>query len=631
MRGPRGGARRQPARRCGWCGRSIASGAWCSTAWNRWGPPRPRRSSARSTYAADADAAFASSEGNPLFAIEIARAAAAGADTRDEPLDRLLDERLERLSEPARDLLPWAAALGRSFDPEVLALVRGSAATDLVEALDDLERHGVHPRDRGRRLRLRPRSAAPGGVPAPLAGAAPPGPPADRPRAARRARRRRHGRGRDRASRRPGRRRAAGRAERGHRRPSGCLRVFAYAEAAELASRGLQHLPRIERLTRIRLQIALSEVLVESGRTARTTASLEADLSRAIVEAQEAGLHNEAAQGFRARALLYYMGERFEAAQESSIRAVEAIRPTDAATRGRELAVSARCMMVLETEVPRAQAMIGEARALLGADAERLPHVAWAAALLARYTGDRATAAGAFDTAIDGFAREGAHWERFLAMAQKVMLELEHDHPEEARMQCGPLAEVAGKMSEGSEPAVAAALAALAERAVAGPGKPGRPGKPATAGLDDALRALVAADTKAMLAYTLNTAATQDLEAGDLAGAEQRAGAALAAAAVVGRRSGIAVARSLLGRAALARGDAAPREGPPRRAVGRSQERACNCRYGPRPPPTRWRRPSCRRRRPGRNRGDHDDGHQLEPRHDPLRLARVRPETRFPL
>jgi hypothetical protein len=134
-------------------------------------------------------------------------------------------------------------------------------------------------------------------------------------------------------------------------------------------------------------------------------------------------------------------------------------------------------------------------------------------------------------------------------MAQKVMLDLETGHAADARAQIGALVEVAGKMHDGSERAIAAALAVLAERAVS---------PVATTRLEEAIRALVAADTKAMLAYVLNAAATQDLDAGDVAAAEERAGAALAAAAVVGRRSEIAVARSLLGRAALARGDDAP-------------------------------------------------------------------------
>ena len=133
------------------------------------------------------------------------------------------------------------------------------------------------------------------------------------------------------------------------------------------------------------------------------------------------------------------------------------------------------------------------------------------------------------------------------------MLELESGSPLAARTRCEPLADVAGKLQEGSEPALAAALAALAARGAA----------EATSAtpLDAALRGLVAADSKAMLAYVLNAAATQDLAAGDFAAVESRAAAALAAAAVVGRRSEIAVARALLGRAALARGDAAGARG----------------------------------------------------------------------
>jgi len=204
--------------------------------------------------------------------------------------------------------------------------------------------------------------------------------------------------------------------------------------------------------------------------------------------------------------------------------------------------------MLLENEVPRAEGLIGEARALLGADADRLPSIAWAAGLLARFTGDRPAATRAIEAAIEGFAREEAHWERCQAMTHRVMLELEGGDADEARRRCGPLVEVAGKMTDGSEAAIAAALRALADRPGAGP--------EAAAAFEAAVAALVAADTKAMLAYVLNAAAAQDLAGGDVAAAEAHAGAALAAAAAVGRRSETAVARALLGRAALARGDA---------------------------------------------------------------------------
>jgi len=104
----------------------------------------------------DAGRIFAGSEGNPLFALELARASALGAQTANESLDSLLDERLEGLSAHARELLPWAAALGRSFDPELLALMRNTSSTELLHALEQLERHGVvraasAPARRGRR------------------------------------------------------------------------------------------------------------------------------------------------------------------------------------------------------------------------------------------------------------------------------------------------------------------------------------------------------------------------------------------------------------------------------------------------------------------------------------------------
>ena len=326
-----------------------------------------------------------------------------------------------------------------------------------------------------------------------------------------------------------------------------CLRLYAQAEAAELANRGLQHAAHLDRLERVPLQIGLYGVLVGSGRSSRGSMPMEAGLSRAIVEAQELGLHAAAAEGFHVRSVMHYFGSDFEAAHASTIRVAEETRELDPIVRGRALADSARCLMLLESDVARAQTLIAEARAALGQKADQVANVAWATGLLARYLGDGAVAAPAFEAAIGGFTREEAHWERCQALAQRVMLQLERGAPAAARADCGALAEVAEKMADGSEPAVADALAALVARATGEPG--------ATAHLERAIAALVSVDAKAMLAYVLNVAATHDLAAADVASAEARAARALAAATAVGRRSEIAIACSLLGRAALARDD----------------------------------------------------------------------------
>ena len=326
-----------------------------------------------------------------------------------------------------------------------------------------------------------------------------------------------------------------------------CLRLYAHAEAAEPANRGLQHAARLDCLDRVPLQIGLYGVLVGSGGAARGSTPIEAGLSRAIVEAQELGLHAAAAEGFHVRSVMHYFGSDFEAAHASTIRVAEETRDLDPVVRGRALADSARCLMLLESDVARAQTLIAEARAALGGKADQVANVAWATGLLARYLGDGAVAAPALEAAIGGFTREDAHWERCQALAQRVMLELERGVPASARADCGTLAAVAQKMADGSEPAVADALAALVARATGEAG--------AAAHLERAVTALVTVDAKAMLAYVLNVAATQDLAAVDVGSAEARATRALAAATAVGRRSEIAIARCVLGRAALARGD----------------------------------------------------------------------------
>ncbi|MGD1939887.1 MAG: BTAD domain-containing putative transcriptional regulator [Leptolyngbyaceae cyanobacterium] len=78
---------------------------------------------------------YADSGGNPLFALEAARAVTQTNNT----LADLIGDRLQRLGATARDLLPWAAALGRRFDPTTLALAAGYAPLQFLTAIEQLE------------------------------------------------------------------------------------------------------------------------------------------------------------------------------------------------------------------------------------------------------------------------------------------------------------------------------------------------------------------------------------------------------------------------------------------------------------------------------------------------------------
>src|SRR5262249_853182 len=85
---------------------------------------------------------FADSEGNPLLALELARAATA-AGRAAPAFDALIEARVERLKGPPRDLLPWAAALGRHFGVDLLARGSSLPASALMSGLEELERTGL--------------------------------------------------------------------------------------------------------------------------------------------------------------------------------------------------------------------------------------------------------------------------------------------------------------------------------------------------------------------------------------------------------------------------------------------------------------------------------------------------------
>src|SRR5205085_5112418 len=87
----------------------------------------------------DVERVVAESGGHPLFAVEIAQALARG-ETEWTSLEALLAERLELLDGTAREIVPWAAALGGGFDPDILAAVTGVPMGELVKAVGELER-----------------------------------------------------------------------------------------------------------------------------------------------------------------------------------------------------------------------------------------------------------------------------------------------------------------------------------------------------------------------------------------------------------------------------------------------------------------------------------------------------------
>ena len=502
---------------------------------------------------ADAARVRHDSAGNPLFAIEVTRALVAdGGEAREAPssLAAIIGERLARLDDAARELLPWAAALGRTFDEGALARVTGLPTLTLTRGLEELERRGivrasdggaeydfVHDlvRDGAYRQLSAPRRRLVHGQIARTLGA---GPTIDDARAGDVAQHAALGGERELAA-----RAYLAAAER-------ALRVFAPADAVRLADAGIDCAAGLSRDARVALDLGLLRVKTMATGLVADREALGGAIARAVADAQAAGRHADAAAGLHTLSILQSDAGDSTAAWVSTIRAAEVVGRADDATRARQLSDTARCLGMLEREMGRAEGMLGEARAILGADADAGLHFAWGQGLLHRFRGEASRGRVLLERAL-GLARAAEdHWAECECAFVLTQLELEESEAPRAAALCEDVLPVAQKMGEGSEEPVARALSALACVA-ASDGVEGRER------LDAAIARLRQVDAKGMLAYVLNFAASIELARGRREAARTRASEALRAAEAVVRRTQVVLARAVLGRVAVAEGDRA--------------------------------------------------------------------------
>lgn len=109
-----------------------------------------RAGSEDETLARTAEQVWAASEGNPFMVVETMRAleegtapTMAGALPLPQRVRQVIAGRLERLRDPARQLVPLAAVIGRQFDFALLHRVAGLSATEVAEGLEELVRRRV--------------------------------------------------------------------------------------------------------------------------------------------------------------------------------------------------------------------------------------------------------------------------------------------------------------------------------------------------------------------------------------------------------------------------------------------------------------------------------------------------------
>jgi DNA-binding SARP family transcriptional activator len=483
--------------------------------------------------------------GNPLFAVEMARALARGDDPLSMRIDALIGDRLARLDEGALALVPWVAAYGRGVPPRLLAAMSDSDPRGLFAALGDLERHGVlradengdvdfvHDLVRGvayRELSAARRTTLHAGIAAVLAAQ----PDADDSLAADTAR---HAD-------------AAGDSETCAkacvRAGQRCVRLLAYGDAEEIVALGRTHARRLEDRARIHTDLELIHVLLHPGIRLRDPGELSRDLAELCAEAERLGLDADLSAGLNLISRAYHWGwgdtPRARALMERAFRLIETSEVPDA----EPLLEGARCLAYLEIDMPRTARLFDEL-GVLHALVEHSVQYQWGLGLVDAWRGDVAAARRALATAIELATVSTDHWIAFECTARLALLELEAGDVEAAGHASAMMPPLADKLGEGSEQAYADGVVGLCELASGAPH--------GAAHVDDAVARLEQIDARFLVPDLLGIAAEYLVGHGHLDEAHARAVAAAEVADEVARPFEAARARALLAAIAATRGD----------------------------------------------------------------------------
>jgi DNA-binding SARP family transcriptional activator len=502
--------------------------------------PALRELISRNAPEADAGRLSEESNGNPLMAIELARAETEGDSGHS--LAELVQERMARLDPEAVDIVHWAAVLAPYIDIKSLERVTGADPLLLDKALEAASQCAILQLSEGgfrfshdligqtiyaaispaRKQVMHRRVAelleADTAVDLKLAAdlahhAAKSG---DAGLAARSIV-------------------SAGRL---------CLRFFAYEDALTLAGAGLVYARQLPDVDRVCTTLDLCEIRL----TAAPLDDWEGAAAEYVQLAEQALDHGAlpyARLGYQMASYLRWMHGQWSAAHRESLQAELVTRGGSDEDHILGMAETAKCLALLERDLSQADALLMEARSLAERKNVHAAAISAAQGMLRYHENNLDEAEILLQEARTRCKAEGDRINEFQANEYLVMLDLERGSFDTARTRAGDLIQIGEKLRGGSEKPFAHALHALCEYAISGtdPGMEGR------------LEALKTSDAKHRQAYTLTRTALLDIKQGRYESAVARASEALAYSETLERSSEMMLARVALARAHQALGD----------------------------------------------------------------------------
>lgn len=493
------------------------------------------------------------SAGNPLYALELARAHAAdpGREVLPASVRDLIRERVEPLSTAATEVLRWAAVLGAQADLRTLQAVTRSDSEEQLDALEQLQRHAL--------VHLSSSRAGEAGVQfthelvrrAVYDDLSPPRRSLMHLRVAEVLTEYEDAQGQiaaqvARHAQLAGDSAMAVRACIGAGRR--CNRLFAGEEAMGFYRRGRSMVEDLADPVRTRLRIELFEVLV-AAHLPKDLAEVAAEIEELGHRALQLGENDHARLAYHLASYLRWDEGRWTDAAQHMVAAARIAQLGSDAERVHAMGEAARCFIFVEQEIAQAQALVLEASALAKDMAHPPGVLADAAGLLALHEGRLDEAEADFERARQLFRLERDHFGEFHALEHSVRVALDRSDLTKARELCAQMVALGERWREGAEGPTARVFSKLVEHIAAGTDA-------STSAFEDALADLRVAGSKHRLAHALSRAAWTDLERGALDRASRWATEGLDNASIMRRPSEIAIARAVLAEVAHDAGDA---------------------------------------------------------------------------
>jgi len=446
---------------------------------------------------ADASTLAKECGGNPLLALELARAGAGSGSS----LAQLVEERVARLDEGAATVLLWSAMLAPRISVHRLEQVTELSRDSIDDALEQAENQGIlHPGERGLRFshelvrksvyelispsrqramhrRLAELLEVDAGVDLDLA--------ADLSHHARLS----------------GDPYMAGKAMVSAGRL--CLRFYANEDAMELYRQGVEFAHQLGDAQRTCLLLELGEIRM-NALPAEDWKALADEFVDLAEQAMDHDSRSHARLGYQMASYLRWLHDELSGAKRFSLQAERVSRGGSDEAQVLGLAEAAKCLAMLERDLSRAEALVMEATALAQRAGISCAAIPASLGLLRYYEGRFNEAVDFLEDARTQSKTSGDRLNEYLANEYLTIVEMERRDCEAAYEHVCTLVAIGEKMREGSERPFAEALRALCHYGLTGE----------EGNLADALEELRMADAKQRLTFVLNRAAIQYLELG---------------------------------------------------------------------------------------------------------------------